>query len=93
MLCNALARSTPVLLALFSLVTILALKLNSGGQIPVAATPWYHKAAPTFADCLALVQRLLWCARYLVNSTPEAECMEFPQEALNLLIHGVPWAA
>jgi DDE superfamily endonuclease len=90
---KAIARTTPVLLALFSLVTILALRLSSGGQLPVAATAWYHKAEPTFADCLALVRRHLWRARYLVNSPPEAECMQFPQEALDLLIHSILLAA
>jgi hypothetical protein len=40
---QAIARTTPVLLALFSLVTLLALKLSQGGQIPVVATAWYHK--------------------------------------------------
>lgn len=54
---HAIARTTPVLLALFLLVTILALRLSPGGQIPVAATAWYHKAEPTFMDCLALVRR------------------------------------
>jgi hypothetical protein len=67
--------------------------LSSGGQLPVAATAWYHKAEPTFADCLALVRRHLWRARYLVNSTPEAECRQFPQEALDLLIHSMLLAA
>jgi hypothetical protein len=90
---QAIARTTPVLLALFSLVTLLALKLSQGGQIPVAATAWYHKEEPTFSDCLALVRRHLWRARYLVNSTPEAEIMQFPREALDLLIQGIPLAA
>jgi hypothetical protein len=40
---QAIARTTPGLLALFSLVTLLALKLSQGGQIPVVATAWYHK--------------------------------------------------
>jgi hypothetical protein len=60
---QAMARTTPVRLALFSLVTILALRLSSGGQIPVAATAWSHNAEPTFADCLAWVRRHLWRAR------------------------------
>jgi hypothetical protein len=89
----AIARTTPVLLALFSLVTSLALKLSHGGHIPVPVTAWYHKAEPTFSDCLAMVRRHLWRARYLVNATPEAECMQFPREALDLLIHGIPFAA
>jgi hypothetical protein len=71
----------------------LALRLSQSDPIPVLATAWYHKVEPTFADCLALVRRHLWRARYLVNSTPEAECWQFPQEVLDLLSHGVPLAA
>ena len=89
----AIARTTPVLLALFSLVTVLALQLSQAGQIPVPVTAWYHKTEPTFADCLTLVRQHLWRARYLMNSAPEAEIMQFPREALDLLIHGLPSAA
>jgi hypothetical protein len=90
---QAIARTTPVLLALFSLVPLLALRLSHDGQIPVPVTAWYHKAEPTFSDCLALVRRHLWRARYLVNATPGAESIQFPQEALDLLIHALPLAA
>jgi hypothetical protein len=90
---QSIARTTPVLLGLFSLVTLLALQLSHDGRIPVPVTAWYHKAEPTFSDCLSLVRHHLWRARYLVHSTPEAECMQFPQEALDLLIHGLSLAA
>jgi hypothetical protein len=90
---QAIARTTPVLLGLFSLVTLLALQLSHDGQIPVPVTAWYHKAEPTFSDCLGLVRQHLWRARYLVHSTPDAECILFPQEALDLLIHGLSLAA
>jgi hypothetical protein len=89
----ALARTTPVLLALFSLVTLLALQLSQGGQLPVPVTAWYHKTEPTFADCLALVRQHLWRAWYLMNSAPEADIRQFPREALDRLIHGLPSAA
>jgi DDE superfamily endonuclease len=90
---RAIARTTPVLLALFSLVTVFTLRLSPDGQIPVPVTAWYHKDEPTFSHCLALVRRHLWRSRYLVTSTPEAECMQFPREAFDLLIYGVPLAA
>jgi hypothetical protein len=90
---QAIARTTPILLALFSLVTVLALHLSGDGQIPVPVTAWYHKGAATFSDCLALVRRHLWRARYSVNSTPQVEFMQLPQAALDLLIHSVPLAA
>jgi DDE superfamily endonuclease len=86
---QAIARTTPVRLALCSLVTMLALPLSEGGQIPVPVTAWYHKDEPTFSACLALVRRHLWRARYSVHSTPGAECRQFPQAALDRLIHGV----
>ena len=87
---QAIARTTPVLLALFSLVTVLALQLSHGGQIPVPMTAWYHKAEPTFSDCLALVRRHLWRARYLVNSTAEAKFVQFPREVFELLLTALP---
>lgn len=90
---HAIARTTPVLLALFSLVIVLALKLSQGGQIPVPVTAWYHKPEPTFADCLALVRQHLWRARYLVNSAPEPEVAQFPWETFEVLLHGFPLAA
>jgi hypothetical protein len=59
----AIARTTPVLLALFSLVTGLALPRSEDTQLPVPATAWYHKGEPTFADCLAWVRGHRWRAR------------------------------
>ena len=90
---QAIARTTPVLWGLFALVTLLALRLSQNDPIPVPVTAWYHKEAPTFSDCLALVRGHLWRARYVVNSAPEAELMQFPAELLDLLIHDVPLAA
>src|SRR5919198_289981 len=88
---RAIARTTPVLLALFSLVTVLAIRLSQEGPLPVPVTAWYHKAEPTFADCLALVRRHLWRTRYFVNSAEEAECVQFPREAFELLLTGLPF--
>ncbi len=90
---QAIARTTPVLLAVFSLVPVLALKLSQGGEIPVPGTAWYHKAEPTFADCLICVRRHLWRARYLVNSAAEPEFIQFPREAFERLRTGLPLAA
>ena len=90
---KAIARTTPVLLGLFSLVTLLALQLSHSGQIPVPATAWYHKVEPTFGDCLTLVRRQLWRAQYLVNSAAEPEFVQFRREAFELLLTGFPLAA
>jgi hypothetical protein len=89
----AIVRTTPVLLALFSLVTLLALRLSQGGPMPMETTAWYHKTEPTFVDCLALVRRHLWRARYLVNSAAEPEFVQFPSEAFELLLTSLRLAA
>jgi DDE superfamily endonuclease len=89
----AIARTTPVLLGLFSLVTVLALHLCPSGQVPVETTAWYHKAEPTFSDCLTLVRRQLWRARYFVNSAAPAEYVQLSREAFAVLLNDLPLAA
>jgi hypothetical protein len=89
----AIARTTPVLLGLFSLVTVLALRLCPSGQVPVKTTAWYHKAEPTFSDCLTLVRRHLWRARYFVNSAAPVESVQLPWEAFEVLLNDLPLAA
>ena len=90
---QAIARTTPILFALCSLVTVLALKVSHGGQIPVPATAWYRQAEPTFADCLAAVRQPLWRSRYLVNSAADAAFVPCPREAFECLLTGLPFAA
>lgn len=55
----AVARSTPLRLALFSLVTLLVHR-QPGWQASVRQAAWYKKALPTFSDALAQVRRCLW---------------------------------
>src|SRR5262249_40121151 len=58
----AIARTTPALLGLFSLVTLLAHPVCSSTAPPLQQSAWYHKPLPTVADALALVRRQLWTA-------------------------------
>ena len=90
---KAIARTTPVLLGLFSLVTVLAWRLCPSGQIPVEITAWYHKPEATFADCLAVVRQQIWRARYFVNSASPAEYVQLPREAFEVLLNDLPLAA
>lgn len=57
---RAIARTTPALLGLFSLVTLLAHEPMTTGQPALPQTAWYTKATPTFSVALALVRRRLW---------------------------------
>ena len=89
----AIARTTPVLCGLFALVTVLALRLCPSGRLPVETTAWYHKSAATFSDCLTLVRRHLWQARFCTSSALSADLVQFPQEAFESLLSDFPLAA
>ena len=56
----AIARTTPVLLGLFSWVTVVAHVLLRGRPLVPRRAAWYPKTRPTFADALALVRLTLW---------------------------------
>ncbi len=56
----AMARTTPCLLGLFSLVTLLAAQLTPQAHRAVATSAWYRKQRPTFSDTLAAVRREIW---------------------------------
>jgi hypothetical protein len=56
---SAIARTTPCLLGMFSLVVLMAHALHSD-HLPTRQAAWYPKAEPTFADALAAVRRHLW---------------------------------
>lgn len=58
----AIARATPLLFGLFSLVTLLANSLIKDPTTVVRTAAWYTKEQPTFSDALALVRRCLWIA-------------------------------
>lgn len=56
----AILRTTPALLALFSLVTLIAHQHTKRHKLPIRQAAWYHKTQPTFSDALALVRRQIW---------------------------------
>jgi hypothetical protein len=87
---QAIARTTPVLLARFAVVTVLALTWSQAEPIPVPVTAWSHTAEPTFADGLAWVRGPLWRARYVVHAAAQAACVQLPRAAFELLCTGLP---
>lgn len=58
---QSVLRVTPILLCLFSVVTLIWIQLpRSRRWVISTATPCYRKTQPTFADALAAVRRELW---------------------------------
>ena len=58
----AIARTTPVLLGLFSWTTLAAHSLQKQHSMTQRTAAWYDKPSPTFVDAIALVRRHLWLA-------------------------------
>ena len=69
----AIARATPALLGLFSIVTLLAHRHASNGELEVRQAIWYVKTAPTFSDALASVRREIWRESLFSMSPPDSD--------------------
>jgi hypothetical protein len=65
---QAIARGTPLVLALFAMVALLADTLSKKTACSVRQTAWYRKTKPTFSDALAWVRKHLW--QHFSRSTP-----------------------
>ena len=64
----AIARSTPILMALFSIITLWADDLNKLNLLVVKPCAWYQKSHPTFSDAIAAVRRQIWRNQYFSTS-------------------------
>lgn len=65
----AIARTTPVLFGLFSLVALWADTLQSHNLLHLKPTAWYQKKQPTFSDAIASVRYRIWRKQKLSTST------------------------
>lgn len=83
----AVARTTPALLGLFSLVALRARELHGRGALVTRRSTWYRgKEAPTFSDALAAVRRALWAeAARLPTSPSGGDRVEVPRAVLDRL--------
>lgn len=90
---RAIARTTPALLGLFSLVTLLAHRLLAGDACPTRTAAWYPKAAATFSDTLALVRRYLWTQTDFPLSPPAEDRQQIPPALADHLADLLAYAA
>lgn len=57
---KAIARTTPILMALYTIVCLIGNHLNEESPIIAEKTAWYDKEAITFSDLLKAVRITLW---------------------------------
>ena len=89
----AIARITPCLLGLFSLVTLLAHRLARAGELPVRQAAWYRKTLPTFSDAIALIREQLWQPSNFLTSPLHHNVVKVPRLLLSCLYQAACYAA
>ncbi len=90
---RAIARTTPVLLSLFSLVTLCATRQVRVGTLAVRTSAWYVKPTPTFSDALGAVRRECWRCWNFSPSVPMRDVRKLPQRIYHCLIEPLLYVA
>jgi len=90
---RAILRTTPVLLGLFSIVTLFAHQLLQGREMPMRQAAWHRKTLPTFSDILDFVRQHLWPVRISWMSPKESDMVKIPKVLLTRLSDALAYAA
>jgi hypothetical protein len=90
---QVIARTTPALLALYSMVSLMAAQLIGTDLMPVRTAAWYGKQAATFSDTIALVRRCLWSQGPFPTSDAGAELVKVPRSLLERFTDALCYAA
>ena len=89
----AIQRTTPVLLGLFSIITLLAHSLARGGKLPVRQAAWYSKTQPTFSDAIAVAREQLWHPMNFFTSRSKQHVIKIPRALFAGLCQAACYAA
>ena len=89
----AIARTTPTLLGVFSVVTVLAHSLVAHQPVTPRQAAWYAKSTPTFADALALVRSHLWRQPHFSLSQKDSDLGQLPRPLFECVTDTLCYAA
>lgn len=91
---KAIARTTPSLMALYSLICLFALEMLKDQLLPVASTAWYDKKGQaTFSDIIAFVRCSIWAKKYFDDSRFEGDSMKIKRDEWECLLDQLTRAA
>ena len=57
---KAIARTTPILMALYSIVCLIGNRMNNDELLTAEKTAWYDKETVSFSDLLKVIRTRLW---------------------------------
>lgn len=86
---------TPLLMGLFSFVTLVACRMHQAkALVSMDMASWYNKQGElTFSDILAIVRRSIWTNKYFSKSANQPDLEKYPEETVNALIYQLSLAA
>jgi len=82
---KAIQRTTPCLMGMFSLVTIVAQELSKNGKLKMRQAIWYQKEVATFSDAIGCVRQQIWEWKSFQTSGAEVEMIKIPRLYLECL--------
>lgn len=95
---QAIARTTPLLMALFSIVVLVAVKINETKKLVAQeTTSWYDKKGElTLADLMMIIRRSIWLRMYFSmskNYEKNMDSLKITEKKANLLVYQLALAA
>jgi hypothetical protein len=90
---KAIARTTPALFALFSVVVLFAHELLPQEHWHLRQSAWYVKSRPCFVDALALVRCYLWAPRLFDRSEVDTKLIKLPSQVFACWLEALCYAA
>lgn len=90
---RAIACTTPVILALYSIVALTARQLGAQDSSMTRHAAWYAKNSPTFSDTIAFVRRSLWSEAIYGTSRRQGDMLKIPRAVFDRLTETVCYAA
>ena len=90
---NSVLRSFPLLLCLFSVVSLWFYRVASQQKNMLCSCDWYKKDEPTFADALYFMRRHFWDANIFSNSSFDHDFIKIDRSLLYSLCEQLSCAA
>jgi DDE superfamily endonuclease len=90
---KAILRTTPVLLGLYSIVTLWAHDLSKLRKFKPRTAAWYPKSVLTFSDAIAAVRREIWAHQISFMSRPRRDRVEIPNHIWRRMQNALAYAA
>lgn len=92
---KAIARTTPLLMGLFSFVTLVAFTMHQTKTlVSIELASWYDKQGElTFSDIMAIVRRSIWSNIYFSKSEKQQDFDKYTEDTIESLIYQLSIAA